>query len=159
MSLLSAKTPFDSQTLPDNILQRFFVDNSSGGKRISPWHDIPLFSDNKVDLIHTISCVSRGSKAFHRIAKELPYNHLVHEKPCPLASPCDQGVAPQTWQCPTSVDPITGFLGCGEPLDVVELGYPSPTSSPGDVYPVRVIGALPLVRKGVTCWKVSFFMQ
>jgi inorganic pyrophosphatase len=149
---------------PDALdTKKFFVDESMGGTRISPWHHIPLISEGKDSVVNMVCGMPRNSTAQFNISTVAPYNPLEQRTSgtpgtpffSQLNSPCDMGEAPQTWQTPEAVDPFTGSPGCGAPLGLVDLTPNLAPSSLGSVYALRVIGALPLVINGVTTWKVS----
>lgn len=62
------------------------------------------------------------------------------------------GFFPQTWENPEIKDIFTGYMGDGDPVDVVEIGqrcWPV-----GSVVRTKVLGAFALVDEGETDWKI-----
>jgi inorganic pyrophosphatase len=53
---------------------------------------------------------------------------------------------------PTAKDALTGELGDGDPIDVVEIG--AQAHATGAVRAVKVLGALAMIDQGETDWKV-----
>lgn len=90
----------------------------------------------------------------------------VREYPMPLG--VTYGALTQTYEHPNpdaGRDAFTGLAGDGDPVDAVDLSSvrgtgggaaaePLPLPRTGDVYPVRVIGAIAMVDGGEADWKV-----
>ncbi len=53
---------------------------------------------------------------------------------------------------PSEKDAVTGSLGDGDPIDIVEIGQRS--CDIGDIRQVKVLGALAMIDQGETDWKV-----
>ena len=62
------------------------------------------------------------------------------------------GAFPQTWEDGDSVHAATGLKGDNDPLDVLEIGTVKCRS--GEVYPVKVLGALALIDGDEMDWKI-----
>ena len=136
----------------------YFVDEAAGGAVVSAWHDIPL-RGGAPRTWNLVVEIPRGARAKLEIAPSTPYTPLVQDTNADgskrfygLDSIVNYGALPQTWEDPAHVDSRTGVGGDGDPLDVCEIG--SATASVGDIYPVKVIGALALIDGGETDWKV-----
>ena len=145
---------------------------------ISPWHDIPLLSDNQT--YNMVVEIPRWSQAKFEISRELSLNPIIQDQEddtnrstilivivvineivttryLPNVFPwhghvCNYGALPQTWENPFHDDPWTGIPGDRDPLDACEVGTtPVPT---GTVVQVRVLGILGLLDSSETDWKV-----
>ncbi|KAJ5557261.1 inorganic pyrophosphatase [Penicillium frequentans] len=104
------------------------------GQRISPWHDIPLFADDKCEILNMIVEIPR-----HNIASFQGY-------------PCNYGALPQTWEDPNVIDTRTRIGGDDDPLDVCEIG--SALGTCGQVKKIKPLGAFALLDEGQTDWKI-----
>lgn len=63
------------------------------------------------------------------------------------------GALPQTYEDPSVPQPAADNLrGDGDPLDVLDIGQQ--TATLGEVYEVRILGALGLVDEGECDWKL-----
>ena len=144
---------------------------------ISPWHDIPLLSNNQT--YNMVVEIPRWSQAKFEISRELSLNPIIQDQEddtnrstimivivvineivtryLPNVFPwhghvCNYGALPQTWENPFHDDPWTGIPGDRDPLDACEVGTtPVPT---GTVVQVRVLGILGLLDSSETDWKV-----
>ena len=58
---------------------------------------------------------------------------------------------PQTWENPDFEDNVTGYAGDNDPVDVCELG--SRVAEVGEVYQVKILGALGMIDEGEMDWK------
>lgn len=64
------------------------------------------------------------------------------------------GAVPQTWENPHKgeMTDVGKFKGDNDPLDIMDFSYiPHPI---GDVYPVKVYGAIALIDQGEMDWKL-----
>jgi len=132
---------------------------------ISPWHDVPLFTQNDRtnQTYNLIVEIPRFSQAKFEIHREHLLNPIVQDKAdghlryLPNVFPwhghvCNYGAFPQTWENPFHEDEWTGFRGDKDPIDVCEIGSkPVPT---GTVLPVKILGILAMIDGGETDWKV-----
>lgn len=92
------------------------------------------------------------------INKELPWNPIKQDvkkgmlRVYPAPSVLHYGAIPRTYEHPTERDDLTGLLGDGDPLDIVDLS--ELPAAVGDVYWVRILGALAMEDDGATDWKI-----
>lgn len=130
---------------------------------ISPLHDIPLWSDRAARLVNMVVEVPRWSNAKMEISLGEPLNPIKQDvKKGALRFVANvfphrgyiwnYGALPQTWENPHHVDPGTQARGDNDPVDVLEIG--TRVAARGDVYPVKVLGALALIDEGETDWKL-----
>lgn len=143
---------------------------SSSQQQISPWHDIPLFYTDATKTASTleylyINEIPKGSCAKMEIATDERDNpikqDLVHRGETPhlrdyhFPSIVNYGCLPQTWENPNEIDRFClprKYLGDNDPLDVCEVGQS--VSAIGDIYPVKILGALAMIDQGEMDWKV-----
>lgn len=62
------------------------------------------------------------------------------------------GFLPQTWENPNVKDSELGLMGDNDPIDVIDIGFKR--REMGEVYPVKVLGAIGLIDEGEVDWKV-----
>ena len=143
--------------------------NIKSGKPISLWHDVPLVvrDDEKGLVVNAFFEISRGTLAKVELNKWEPYNPMWQDRkkvenqnfnrPRYYAwspAPGNYGALPRTWENVLEDDPITGFPGDTDPIDVIDVGSdPCPL---GLVYQVKVIGALGMIDGTdlETDWKI-----
>ena len=135
----------------------YFADEA-GGDVVSPWHDIPLHA-GPASSWNMVVEIPRGTRAKMEVSTDTPLNPILQDVTTSgaprfygLDSMVNYGALPQTWEDPAHLDSFTGVGGDGDPIDVCEIG--SLTAAIGDIYPVKVIGALALIDDGETDWKV-----
>lgn len=139
------------------------------GAPVSLWHDVPLIvSDNEKGMVvNAFFEVSRGTHAKAELNKWEPHNPIWQDRkgvpgqdfkrPRYYAwspAPGNYGALPRTWENVLEPDPITGFPGDTDPIDVVDVGSaPAPL---GIVCQVKVIGALGMIDGTdlETDWKI-----
>lgn len=143
--------------------------NRKDGKPVSLWHDVPLIvSDTeKGFVVNAFFEVSRGTFAKVELNKWEPHNPMWQDRkkvrnrnfkrPRYYAwspAPGNYGALPRTWENALEEDPITGFPGDTDPIDVIDVG--SAASPLGLVYQVKVIGALGMIDGTdlETDWKI-----
>ncbi|CAI9294456.1 unnamed protein product [Lactuca saligna] len=103
----------------------FFVDDS--GKKISPWHDIPLhLGDGAFNFIVEIP---KESSAKMEVATDEIYTPIKQDtkkgklRYYPYNINWNYGLLPQTWEDPSLANPdVDGAFGDNDPVDVVEIG-------------------------------------
>lgn len=132
----------------------------TGGNEVSPWHNIPLFADEKTNTFNYVNEIPKGTRAKMEVATKVEQNPLKQDvKKGKLRYftygdiPFNYGCLPQTWE-----DPAVGVKDCGgaggdnDPLDVVELS--TGPIAVGEVRPVKVLGVLAMIDEGETDWKI-----
>lgn len=136
---------------------------------VSLWHDVPLIvsETSETFIVNAFFEISRGTQAKLELNKWERYNPIwqdrrsvsgqAFERPRYYAwspAPGDYGALPRTWENVLEPDPITGYPGDTDPLDVISVG--SVSAPLGIVSPVRVIGAIGMVdgTDRQTDWKI-----
>jgi len=130
-----------------------------GGKKVSPWHDIPLYANDEKTLVNYVNEIPKGTSAKMEIATEEANNPIKQDvKKGALRfykysdSLINYGALPQTWEDPGEKNEDTGCNGDNDPVDVIEI---SADAKPmGAVYAVKPFGILALLDEGETDWKV-----
>jgi inorganic pyrophosphatase len=134
--------------------RKFYVDKE--GATLSPWHDIPMKVDG-TDFYNVVIEIPSGTSGKYEIATDEANNPIKIDvkngapRQYPFPSLVNYGAAPQTWEDPEHVDE-TGFAGDNDPVDVCDIG--SRVALFGEVYPVKVLGALAMVDEGELDWKI-----
>lgn len=134
----------------------------SGGKQISPWHDITLLdpqADPHYPIVTYVNEIPKGTRAKMEVNTKEPFNPIKQDvKNGALRFfkygdiPFNYGMLPQTWENPHKEHKDTGFVGDNDPLDVVELSSePLPI---GAVVRIKVLGLLALIDEEETDWKI-----
>jgi len=143
--------------------------NAKNGKPVSLWHDVPLIvsDDENGFVVNAFFEVSRGTLAKVELNKWEPHNPMWQDRkkvkgqnfkrPRYYAwspAPGNYGALPRTWENVLEDDPITGFPGDTDPIDVIDIGLAA--SPMGLVYQVKVIGALGMIDGTdlETDWKI-----
>lgn len=138
---------------------RVYLHDAATGRRISPWHDIPLRVPGEKQVFNFLNEIPRGTNAKMEMATDeaftpikqdvkkgalrfLKHGNVLH----------NYGCLPQTWENPKEIHPSTNLPGDGDPIDVIEIG--SRVAKMGEVYPVKALGVLALIDEGETDWKV-----
>ncbi|XP_033880428.1 inorganic pyrophosphatase-like [Acipenser ruthenus] len=135
----------------------------SGGKYISPFHDIPMYADEAQNFFNMVVEVPRWTNAKMEIATKDALNPIKQDvKKGKLRYVANvfphkgyiwnYGAIPQTWEDPGHKDTETGCCGDNDPIDVCEIG--NKVCSIGEVIKVKVLGTLALIDEGETDWKV-----
>jgi len=156
MSTLGLSLIGRAETLAHRI--QFKRDN----KLISPWHHIPLFPESTSEergIVTFVNEIPRGTRPKMEIATTEEWTPIKQDvKKGKLRYftygdiPFNYGALPQTWEDPRLKDPLTGYGGDNDPLDVVELSeFPLPI---GSVVNVKVLGVMALIDEGETDWKI-----
>jgi len=147
-------TPFTSQ-------YRIFVKKAD--KFISPWHDVPLYADEKQKHFNMLCEIPRWTNAKMEIAtkeKLNPVKQDVKKGQLRFVDNCfphhgyiwNYGALPQTWEDPDHIDPDTKAKGDNDPIDVCEIGFR--VAKRGEIYAVKIIGTIALIDEGETDWKL-----
>ncbi|XP_073441896.1 inorganic pyrophosphatase isoform X1 [Dendrobates tinctorius] len=133
------------------------------GHYISPFHDIPLYADEKNGIFNMVVEVPRWTNAKMEIATKDPLNPIKQDvKKGKLRYVANvfphkgyiwnYGALPQTWENPSHVDVNTGFGGDNDPIDVCDIG--TKVCERGEVIKVKILGTLALIDEGETDWKL-----
>nr|GMD07224.1 soluble inorganic pyrophosphatase 6, chloroplastic-like [Ipomoea batatas]GMD08788.1 soluble inorganic pyrophosphatase 6, chloroplastic-like [Ipomoea batatas] len=103
----------------------FFVDNS--GKRVSPWHDVPLHLGDGV--FNFIVEIPKESSAKMEVATDEQHTPIKQDtkkgklRYYPYNIHWNYGLLPQTWEDPSFANSeVDGAFGDNDPVDVVEIG-------------------------------------
>jgi inorganic pyrophosphatase len=146
---------------PNTLDYRIFF--KKDGQPISPFHDIPLFSNKEGRIFNMVVEVPRWTNAKMEIAvgEELnPIKQDIKKGKLRYVHNCfpyhgylwNYGALPQTWEDPGHTDENTDCKGDNDPLDVCEIG--SKIGVRGEVKQVKVLGTLALIDEGETDWKI-----
>jgi len=134
---------------------RFFYD----GKQISPWHDIPLYSDSTKKWVNFICEIPKWTRAKYEIATKEQFNPIKQDvkngKPRFYKHGdmmFNYGALPQTWEDPKVRATDMNVIGDNDPLDALEVGIRQMKS--GEIAPSKVLGVLALVDDGECDWKL-----
>jgi inorganic pyrophosphatase len=151
-------------------LRRGAADDEEG--RISFWHDVPLFlhsSPSHSREVRFVCEVPRGATEKQEMQRDEPLNPIAPDSEYSLEgslqgkrivrhyrwqSLANYGLLPQTFSDPALLDPLTRHFGDGDPLDALDICVGRPPCSVGDVYPVRILGAIALSDANASDWKV-----
>lgn len=133
----------------------FFLDNS--GKKVSPWHDIPLqLGDGVYNFVVEIP---KESSAKMEVATDEQFTPIKQDtkkgklRYYPYNINWNYGLLPQTWEDPAfSNTEVDGALGDNDPVDVVEIG--EKRRKIGEILKVKPLGALAMIDEGELDWKI-----
>jgi inorganic pyrophosphatase len=130
---------------------------------ISPFHDIPLYSENQKAIVNVVNEIPRFENAKFEITKEEEFNFIRQDvkKEMPRfvrnvfpnkGYIWNYGALPQTWEDPSEIDKDAGAKGDNDPLDVIEIGRRR--KDVGEVYQAKVIGSIALLDEDECDWKI-----
>lgn len=134
------------------------------GKPISPWHDVPLYPDEKDEsIVNFVVEIPRWTDGKIEIKRDEPLNPIFHdekdgaprfkESVWPYkAYPFLYGSIPQTWESPNVNHTFTGYPGDKDPMDLFDIGQDP--GYVGQVKQVKVLGGLSVVDDDETDWKM-----
>ncbi|MCO5615064.1 hypothetical protein L7F22_069352 [Adiantum nelumboides] len=165
-SLVSARSQVTALQTPSYVIQeegkresleyRVFFLNSTG-KKISPWHDIPLHAGN--GLLHFVVEIPKESSAKMEVATEEPYTPIKQDikkgklRFYPYNINWNYGLLPQTWEDPSHSNvEVEGAFGDNDPVDVVEIG--ERRAETGEVLKVKPLAVLAMIDEGELDWKI-----
>ena len=143
----------------------------SGAVPVSPWHDVPCLAPSGGGgggtVVNMVCEVPAGTRIKYEVStSEPPLNPIRRDRTddgrprsYPMRMPWNYGMIPGTWEDPDATDPDNGLHGDGDPLDVVDItarrsGQRRRRRRVGEVYAVRLVGALALVDSGELDWKM-----
>ncbi|KAI8341150.1 inorganic pyrophosphatase [Chlamydoabsidia padenii] len=147
---------------PFTLDHRIFFENE--GKIVSPFHDIPLYADEKDNsIVNMVVEIPRWTNAKVEIStKELhnPIKQDVKKGKLRFVRNCfpykgyiwNYGALPQTWEDPEMMNADTGAKGDNDPVDVCEIGQH--VGQAGEIKKVKILGVMALLDEGETDWKV-----
>eukprot|EP00817_Percolomonadidae_sp_ATCC50343_P007152 CAMPEP_0117430066 /NCGR_PEP_ID=MMETSP0758-20121206/9590_1 /TAXON_ID=63605 /ORGANISM="Percolomonas cosmopolitus, Strain AE-1 (ATCC 50343)" /LENGTH=319 /DNA_ID=CAMNT_0005217683 /DNA_START=175 /DNA_END=1130 /DNA_ORIENTATION=+ len=142
----------------------FFYAEGKQLKKISPWHDIPLYVrgyGTEAEELYFICEIPKYTRAKFEIATRMPMNPMKQDikngrtRYYHHQSLFNYGLFPQTWEDPNHHIKFPSgktYPGDNDPIDVLELGYKQLKT--GDIVKVKVLGILALIDDGETDWKV-----
>ncbi|KAL0335006.1 UNVERIFIED_CONTAM: Soluble inorganic pyrophosphatase 6, chloroplastic [Sesamum radiatum] len=141
---------------PENLDYRvFFLDNS--GKKISPWHDVPLHLGDGV--FNFIVEIPKESSAKMEVATDEHFTPIKQDtkkgklRYYPYNINWNYGLLPQTWEDPSLANAeVEGAFGDNDPVDVVEIG--ESRGKIGQVLKVKPLAALAMIDEGELDWKI-----
>ena len=154
----SSKMALDTTEAGEFGTTDFTLTFSSGGKTISPWHDIPLEAGG--GLYNMLTEIPKMTLKKMEVDTKAPGNPIKQDEKKGKArlyhGPIfwNYGCLPQTWEDPNikgDAD-VGGAFGDNGPLDVVEIG--SASLPMGSVTPVKPLGVLSMIDDGELDWKL-----
>ncbi|CAA2965169.1 soluble inorganic pyrophosphatase 6, chloroplastic [Olea europaea var. sylvestris] len=133
----------------------FFVDSS--GKKVSPWHDIPLHLGD--DVFNFVVEIPKESSAKMEVATDEQFTPIKQDtkkgklRYYPYNINWNYGLLPQTWEDPSFANSeVEGAFGDNDPVDVVEIGERQ--AKIGEVLKVKPVAALAMIDEGELDWKI-----
>lgn len=155
-TLQSSEYEVKEQGKPETLEYRvFFFD--SGGKKVSPWHDIPLQAGD--GLLNFVVEIPKESSAKMEVATEEPHTPIKQDTKkgklrfYPYNINWNYGLLPQTWEDPShSNAEVEGAFGDNDPVDVVEIG--ERRAETGEVLKVKPLAVLAMLDEGELDWKI-----
>eukprot|EP00250_Pteridium_aquilinum_P034994 c8428_g1_i1 orf=581-1468(-) len=141
---------------PETLEYRLFFFDSAG-KKMSPWHDIPLHAGD--GLLNFVVEIPKESSAKMEVATEEPHTPIKQDTKkgklrfYPYNINWNYGLLPQTWEDPShSNAEVEGAFGDNDPVDVVEIG--ERRAEIGEVLKVKPLAVLAMIDEGELDWKV-----
>ncbi|XP_062157841.1 soluble inorganic pyrophosphatase 6, chloroplastic-like isoform X2 [Alnus glutinosa] len=141
---------------PETLDYRVFLVNHSG-KKLSPWHDIPLRLGN--GIFNFIVEIPKDTCAKMEVATDEPYTPIKQDtkkgklRYHPYNINWNYGLLPQTWEDPSFANSeVDGALGDNDPVDVVEIGERQ--AQIGQILKVKPLAALAMIDEGELDWKI-----
>ncbi|XP_042413021.1 soluble inorganic pyrophosphatase 6, chloroplastic-like [Zingiber officinale] len=133
----------------------FFLDGS--GKKVSPWHDVPLHLGDGV--YNFIVEIPKGTSAKMEVATDEAYTPIKQDTKkgklrfYPYNINWNYGLLPQTWEDPSFANAeVEGAFGDNDPVDIVEIG--ERRANIGDILKVKPLAALAMIDEGELDWKI-----
>ncbi|KAL5538024.1 hypothetical protein UlMin_045578 [Ulmus minor] len=141
---------------PETLDYRVFFEDSSG-KKVSPWHDIPLHLGDGV--YNFIVEIPKESSAKMEVATDEPFTPIKQDTKkgklrfYPYNINWNYGLLPQTWEDPSLANAeVDGAFGDNDPVDVVEIGQTQ--RKIGEILRIKPLGALAMIDEGELDWKI-----
>ncbi|KAM7250255.1 hypothetical protein ACFE04_022138 [Oxalis oulophora] len=162
-SLFTCKAIFNPQQLQikeegqfETLDYRVFFHDASG-KKISPWHDVPLQLGDGV--FNFIVEIPKESSAKMEVATDEAHTPIKQDtkkgklRYYPYNINWNYGLFPQTWEDPSLAnDEVDGAFGDNDPVDVVEIG--DVQRKIGEIVQVKPLAALAMIDEGELDWKI-----
>nr|ATJ00692.1 soluble inorganic pyrophosphatase 8 [Hevea brasiliensis] len=133
----------------------FFLDNS--GKKVSPWHDIPLHLGDGV--FNFVVEIPKETNAKMEVATDEYFTPIKQDtkkgklRYYPYNINWNYGLLPQTWEDPSFANnEVEGAFGDNDPVDVVEIG--ERRGKIGEILKVKPLAALAMIDEGELDWKI-----
>ncbi|KAL1459261.1 hypothetical protein WDU94_011263 [Cyamophila willieti] len=147
--------------VPNTADFRLFFKSENGF--ISPFHDIPLYSNVQDKIFNMVVEIPRWTNAKMEITLGEGLNPIKQDiKKGNLRFVANvfphhgyiwnYGAFPQTWENPNEIDSHTGQKGDGDPIDVLEIG--ERIAKRGEIIQVKALGVIGLIDEGETDWKI-----
>uniref|UniRef100_A0A8D8XS10 Inorganic pyrophosphatase n=2 Tax=Cacopsylla melanoneura TaxID=428564 RepID=A0A8D8XS10_9HEMI len=147
--------------IPNTADFRLFFKSENGF--ISPFHDIPLYSNVQDKIFNMVVEIPRWTNAKMEINTGEALNPIKQDiKKGNLRYVANvfphhgyiwnYGAFPQTWENPNEIDSHTGQKGDGDPIDVLEIG--ERIAKRGEIIQVKALGVIGLIDEGETDWKI-----
>ncbi|THU48095.1 hypothetical protein C4D60_Mb09t22610 [Musa balbisiana] len=141
---------------PETLDYRVFLLDGSG-KKISPWHDVPLHLGDGV--FNFVVEIPKETSAKMEVATDEPYTPIKQDtkkgklRYYPYNINWNYGLLPQTWEDPSFANAeVEGALGDNDPVDVVEIGERQ--AKIGEILKVKPLAALAMIDEGELDWKI-----
>ena len=147
---------YATEQVGESATESFRLKFKDSDSTISPWHDIPLKSEN--GLYNMVVEIPKMTKAKMEVATKEESNPIAQDiKKGNLRDyhgPIfwNYGCLPQTWEDPNEEHPELKVFGDDDPIDVVEIG--SAALDMGSVKEVKALGVLAMIDDGELDWKV-----
>ncbi|RNA00412.1 inorganic pyrophosphatase [Brachionus plicatilis] len=140
------------------------VDQEFAKVFISPFHDIPLYSEIAPNIHRMVVRMPRWTNARMEINKKEPFNPIKQDSSHQVLRYFDNifpfhgvlwnyGSFPQTWEMQSSENPdFPNLKNDNNLLDVIEIG--SKVHKTGAVIDVKILGAFVLIEQDHLDWKI-----
>jgi len=146
-----------------DVNYQIFIKEKSNSKIVSPFHDIPLYSNEKNKICNMVVEIPRWTSTKFEINKNIKLNPISydlknnHLRYVPNCFPYhgylwNYGAIPQTWENPTLLNKDTETYGDNDPLDIIEIGQT--VAKQAEVKQVKILGIMAFIDEGETDWKV-----
>ncbi|KAI8053430.1 inorganic diphosphatase [Syncephalis plumigaleata] len=146
---------------PNTTEYRVYFEKDGGV--VSPFHDIPLFANDRKSIVNMVVEIPRWTNAKLEIATGEPLTPIkqdVKKNKLRYVRNCfphhgyiwNYGALPQTWEDPNETHMETKARGDNDPVDVCEIG--EQVGYVGQVKQVKILGIMALIDEGETDWKV-----
>ncbi|ORX78185.1 inorganic pyrophosphatase [Anaeromyces robustus] len=146
-----------------NVDYQIFLKDNKNSKIISPFHDIPLFSNKQKKIYNMVVEIPRWTSTKFEINKKEKLNPISYDlkknklRYVPNCFPYhgylwNYGSIPQTWENPTLLSKETNTYGDNDPLDIIEIGQS--IAKQAEIKQVKILGVMAFIDEGETDWKL-----